>query len=193
MIALLGFAVTALVSANRLLQEASVLGGSIYATFTSDSKQASAATRPYQLEQAWALFQSSPLVGVGTGMGNVNFFDQYSNTYTPTDSAHNIIADIAIRWGIIGLILFTCVLAFAAIENGRLTNRSNFLIVVALATVLAKGLFEPALDKYRLVAMLAICVTAMCTSQTLVPDFAARSRDGLRLSVRGSRRVEFVQ
>lgn len=136
---------------------------SIVGTFTSEGKLASADTRPMQLNYAWNLFLQQPLYGHGLGQG-VQFFDIYAGKFVASDSAHNFIADVLIRGGIIGTILAFLLFASALSHSSQWTS-SRLVSVSVLAILLGKGLLEPAFDKYRLVIFVAIAVTTLVSAR----------------------------
>lgn len=136
----------------------------IAGAFEGEGKVASAGTRVYQLQQSWDLFLSSPVVGVGTGRGIVYFYDEFANRFVETSSAHNAVADVAIRWGVVGLVCVTAIFAVAFCSKRYVRSRLSFLPAAALISVLVKSLLEPAFDKYRLAYVIALCVVALYAS-----------------------------
>lgn len=131
-------------------------------TFTSEGKLASADTRPMELAYAWELFKEQPLSGHGLGQG-VQFFDVYAGKMVASDSAHNFIADVAIRGGILGALL-ALGLFVSAFIGPRPWPVSKVVWSSILITLLGKALLEPAFDKYRLAFLIALALSAIVLS-----------------------------
>ncbi|MGF9664319.1 O-antigen ligase family protein [Arthrobacter crystallopoietes] len=142
--------------------------------FTSEGKQASAATRPFQLNLAWEGFKEQPLVGHGLGKG-VYFYDIYNKELVTTGSAHNFIADIALRGGLVGIILAT-ILFIVAVGIRYQWTVPRLAFCAALMTLMAKAALEPAFDKFRLVFLIAFCVSAMVVSRTSIGSDTSTKR-----------------
>ncbi|WP_241989348.1 O-antigen ligase family protein [Cryobacterium serini] len=182
----LGAAVLALVGSSLLIIAGSTMPafqrliGAVTATFTSEGKVASADTRPYLIQQSWEIIQQSPLIGHGFGK-TVNFYDIYRMAFIETGSAHNFIADILIRGGLVGGLISLC-LVIAAFSATRPWGIDRLFWVVILMTLLGKAMLEPAFDKYRLVFLLALALTGVLISsrqknkkQSILPGRASES------------------
>jgi O-antigen ligase len=73
---------------------------------TSEKKGASVDERFEAYDLAWALFQKSPIFGIGTG----NFSAASKNTIS---YAHNLSLELLSEQGIIGFLIFLCLVGFA--------------------------------------------------------------------------------
>jgi hypothetical protein len=137
--------------------------GNITGTFTSEGKQASADTRPMQLNYAWDLFQDRPFEGHGLGQ-SVQFYDVYRGRFVATESAHNFLADLLVRGGVVGLAL-AAILFWSAVAGRKSWSPAKIVWVTVLAIVVGKGLVEPALDKYRLVFFVALALSCVVSER----------------------------
>jgi hypothetical protein len=134
--------------------------------FNSVGRVASAETRPYQLVEAWERFLEAPLFGGGLGNG-VTFYDVFNDVIVPTESAHNSVADILLRGGLLGGLL--ALMLFVVATRGHLKfEPDHFVLVLALISLFGKSLLEPAFDKYRLAFLIALIVTAMASNQSSI-------------------------
>lgn len=139
-------------------------------TFSGQGKAASADTRTQSFAYAMDLIGEKPWIGHGLGKG-VQFFDIFYGRMVATDSAHDFLADVLVRGGIVGLVLAT-LLFLAAVAGDRRWSVPRLVWGSILATLLTKGLLEPAFDKYRLVFLIALSLILAVASRTR-PDGAA--------------------
>jgi len=139
-------------------------------TFGGQGKAASADTRTQSFAYAVDLIGQNPWIGHGMGKG-VQFFDIFTGRMVATDSAHDFLADVLVRGGIVGLVL-AGFLFLSAVAGDRVWSVPRLVWGSILATVLAKGLLEPAFDKYRLVFLIALSLVLVVASRTR-PDGAA--------------------
>ncbi|MEM7271503.1 MAG: O-antigen ligase family protein [Actinomycetota bacterium] len=133
----------------------SVLTNRVDDAFGGEQEINSALERFELADQAISRIEERPVLGWGLGV-TVN---RTARGRTINTSAHNFILDITMRAGVVGLVMFTLVIA-SIIRRGliRWRDEPDNLVaglkvgaVIAIAVFLAKGLVEPAVDKYRLV------------------------------------------
>ena len=134
------------------------------AAFEGEGKAASAETRTQSFAYAMDLIREQPWIGHGLGQG-VQFFDVYSGHFVPTDSAHNFLADVVVRGGVVGLML-GALLFWSALAGEKQWSVTRLTWGAVLATVIAKGLLEPAFDKYRLTFLIAVSLVLVIASRT---------------------------
>jgi O-antigen ligase len=131
--------------------------------FTSRSKQLSSEDRVYQWRKARQIIAERPLFGWGLGHEYVTWDPGYY-TWRQTNLTHNIVGDLLMRTGVVGLVLFVIPVALGLLMalrgwRGLLDPRLAAIALGAAAAVgglLAKGLVESIFEKYRLSIVLAV-------------------------------------
>ncbi len=144
------------VGLNFVIAEGEQVVAPFEEAFTGAAEQRSAESRFGLADQAVDRIQERPILGWGTGVKVVRQAE-FSNREVNA-AAHNLILDIGMRVGITGLLVFT-IACVASVATGLALwrqARSDVVAAVAAAAtvsligVLAKGMVEPALDKFRL-------------------------------------------
>lgn len=139
------------------------LSSQLASTFSSEGKQESAQDRTSQWTLAWRNIEQHPLIGNGLGF-EYSYWESGPNTYVMTDLTHNIVLDLWMRTGVIGLALFLVALAMSVV-GGMMAWRGHadrVVGVLALALVavviglVAKGMVESIFEKYRLATTLGL-------------------------------------
>ncbi|MFK8023549.1 MAG: O-antigen ligase family protein [Ilumatobacter sp.] len=134
-------------------------------TFGGDANARSADSRVSLYNQALSKIQDDPIVGSGVGTKVVRV--AALNASKEVDAAaHNVLLDVALRIGLVGLGVYLIALWSTAATALRLWRAAVDDRVAAMAVgglmvvagTFAKGLVEPALDKFRLSLAMGIGV-----------------------------------
>lgn len=142
---------------------ANQLASGLSQSFTSVGKLASADTRLMEISYAASLFKERPLFGYGLGV-DVQFYDIFHGKTEIIESAHNFVADVLLRGGLVGAVLAMGLFA-SALAGPRPWIAAKLVWSVGLLSLLGKGLLEPAFDKYRLVFLVALTLTSVSMSR----------------------------
>lgn len=140
----------------------------------SPGKRLSAQDRLNQLVAVRPLLAEKPLLGWGLGKTYLYWEPGYQR-FILVDITHNILTDIVLRMGIIGLLFFLAAASLSLRDGLRTWRRHADPLVAALAFacaavvagLLAKGLVESIFEKYRIATLLGVTlgmVRAMATS-----------------------------
>jgi O-antigen ligase len=138
---------------------------SLTTPFTNRAKQLSGEDRVYQWRKARVLIAARPVFGYGLGFTYVTWDPGYY-TFRVNFLTHNIVGDLLLRTGVVGLILFLIPVALAlglCLRGWRELFDPRMAAITlgagaAVTGLLAKGLFESIFEKYRLALFLAILV-----------------------------------
>jgi O-antigen ligase len=133
--------------------------------FTGREKQLSGEDRVNQWRKARVLIAERPVFGYGLGYTYFSWDPGYFR-FRENFLTHNIVGDLLLRMGVVGLLLFLVPVLIAlglALRGWRtlLDPRLAAIVIGAAAAVtglLAKGLFESIFEKYRLSIMLFLLV-----------------------------------
>jgi len=133
--------------------------------FHNEAKAESAQDRLDLASEVEKLIPQHLLIGWGYGV-EFQFYEAGTRTVETIPYAHNIVLDLWLRLGLIGLVLFA--LAFGdSIKGGlRVWRRDLDRVVASLALVIvgllaglfATGLLEPLLDEYRFATLFGVCL-----------------------------------
>lgn len=121
--------------------------------------------RLHQWRAARGLIEERPLLGWGLGK-EYEYFDPGFGEFFTVDISHNIVIDLLLRTGIVGLLLFLAAVGTSAYRGLRawFGERDGLLAALALGTVaavagvLAKGLAESLFEKYRVALVLMLLI-----------------------------------
>ena len=131
--------------------------------FHSEGKAESAQDRLNLAAQAETLIPQHLLIGWGLGV-EFPYYETGSRTIVTTAYAHNIVLDLWLRVGLIGLALFLIAL-FASAAGGLRTWRRHpdpmtaalsLAVVAVSAGLIATAFLEPFLDEYRLATLFGV-------------------------------------
>jgi O-antigen ligase len=156
-------------------QQAVVLpfSSTIAQTFDSEAKIESAADRASKWDVALGIIRQHPIIGSGMGL-EFSFWDPGPNQFAVTDVTENILLDLWIRAGLIGVGLFLLALV-ASVFDGLAVWRQHpdrMVAVLALALVavvvgfFAKGMVESIFEKYRLATMFGLSLGLLRSAVT---------------------------
>ena len=138
---------------------------SIRANLDTRQKQLSAQDRLVQWKAARERIGEHPFIGSGLGT-TYQHFDLGAQTIVATDITHNIGLDLLMRTGLIGLSFFLAACLLTVRDGLRLWRNHHDRMIAALAVactagmlgLLAKGMVESILEKYRLAMLLGFLV-----------------------------------
>jgi hypothetical protein len=141
------------------------LGARLEDTFASEQKQQSADVRYELLQEGLRLTGERPLLGHGLGQP-VTILDEGADDLVAIGDFHDILLDLSVRTGLVGLGLFVLAVAMtlrSAMTRWRdLANDVRAALVLAagaaLGGLLVKGLFETVFQKFRLAVLLGLLV-----------------------------------
>lgn len=158
-----GAAIVALGAAAFILNSGeSVVTTRVDDAFGGQAEINSALARVDLAEQAISRIQERPIMGWGLGATVVR--TAITTGETADAAAHNVLLDVTMRAGLVGLILFLVALV-GIVRRGLMRWRDepdNMVAglqigaILAITGFLAKAMVEPALDKYRLTLMVSM-------------------------------------
>jgi O-antigen ligase len=156
------------------------LASNFQSLFHGGSKAESAQDRLNLAAEAETLIPQHLLIGWGLGV-ELQYFEAGTRTVQTIPYAHDIVLDLWLRVGLIGLVLF--VLAMAASFTGGLrtwrrhpdpiTAALALALVVVVAGLMVTALLEPLLDEYRFAVLLGISLGMMRAAVTSTDPKAA--------------------
>lgn len=159
---------------------------SVERTFTSTAKQQSAESRINQWRKAGELIEERPVTGWGLGKTYTHYDPGHREFFT-TNFTHNVIGDVLLRAGAIGVVLFGIAMLAASIDGWLAWRRHTDDLAAALALacvaiiagLLARGMVESLFEKFRLATLLGI--TLGIIGSVAVAPARARQRERRRL------------
>lgn len=144
-------------------------GGSLVEQLGGTGKAQSAQSRINQWHAAWALVQLQPVFGYGLGTVYVHFEEGFNQFWTQ-GITHNVLLDLALRLGLLGVVSFVAAVAGSVSEVVGAVRRvprevAALAVAAAAATggLLARGMVESILEKHRLAVLLGVLVGVMYT------------------------------
>jgi O-antigen ligase len=172
------------------------LASTFQGIFHGGSKAESAQDRLNLASEAETLIPKHLLIGYGLGM-EFQYYEAGSRSTITIAYAHNIIFDLWLRLGLIGLALFLAAFITGLAGGLRVWRRHTDPVIAALALALvavsaglfAMALVEPVLDEYRLATLLGVglgmlraTVTSMSSARGAVPSWAPLTARTLTLA-----------
>jgi O-antigen ligase len=165
-----GAALVLPVSARLVTEPATAvpLIGQLQQSFGSPAKRQSWQSRQYQWAVAPTLVAEHPWIGSGLGTTYWHF-EVAQDRLIETDVTHNLALDLLVRAGVFGVCLFLLAL-WCSLGNGLATIwRSpdeaaaalGIAFVSVVAGLLAKGMVESILEKYRIAVLLGLSLGAL--------------------------------
>ncbi len=129
------------------------------------------------------------LIGFGYGV-EFQFYEAGTRTVETIPYAHNLVLDLWLRLGLIGLVLFSLALGYSVKGGLRVWRRdldrvtaSLALVLVGLVTgLIATGLLEPLLDEYRFATLFGVCLGLLRACVTSMNERPRLPRGPLALS-----------
>jgi O-antigen ligase len=166
------------------------LSSTISETFGGVENAQSANERVAQFESAREIISQRPLFGWGLGQ-SISYYSIGTRSIRTIPISHNIVTDLLIRSGIIGLVFFLVPLGMTVAGGFRVYRRhpDDRIAAFALACtalilgLIAKGLVESIFEKYRLAVTMGLLLGMMHSAAL---SLAARERAERGALVRGS-------
>jgi O-antigen ligase len=163
-----------------------LFAGSVEKTFTSQAKQQSEESRVNQWRKAGQLIEERPVTGWGLGKTYTHYDPGHREFFT-TNFTHNVIGDLLLRTGAIGVVLFLIAMLLASLDGWLAWRRQTDDLAAALALaslaiiagLLARGMVESLFEKFRLASLLGI--TLGIIGSVAVQPVRARQREPQRL------------
>ncbi len=163
--------------------------------FHSKGKAESAQDRVNLASQAEALIPHHLLIGHGLGV-EFQYYEAGFRQVQTTAYVHDIVLDLWLRLGLVGLLLFTVAVTGSIVEGLRVWRRHPdartaalaLALVAVLAGLLMTGFLEPMLDEYRLATLFGISLgmlRACATSMDRAPRTPAGRRGAVGAGVPG--------
>jgi hypothetical protein len=147
-----------------------VIGAQVDDAFGGANEQRSAQSRVELYGDAVSEIADNPVIGSGVGTTVLRRIE--STQEERPAAAHNLVLDIMLRTGLVGLALLAVALAASTARGVSIwrSNIDNAVAAVAISCVIVmlgvvtKGMVEPALDKFRLSLLLGVSVGALLAS-----------------------------
>jgi O-antigen ligase len=149
-------------------------------TFEGPRNEQSAQQRVNQYRAATDVVRQRPVTGWGLGR-TITYYATGENVYKRSPIAHNIGADLLIRTGLVGLLLFAAPVATTvagALRTWRY-HPDNLVAAFALACgalvlgLIGKGMVESIFEKYRLAVALGLLLGMARSAATAEPSAVA--------------------
>lgn len=162
-VSLLGLGVFAMVALGFLATSSpGVIVAPVQDAFGGEAESRSAAARISLVDQAFEKIQDNPIIGSGVGTKVIRKA-ALSNKEVAA-AAHNVLLDVAMRIGLVGLVLLLIAVSATVASGLHIWRRARDNPTAAIAMsgvvlvlgVMTKGMVEPAFDKFRLSLTLGI-------------------------------------
>jgi O-antigen ligase len=141
---------------------ASVVSERLDAAFVGEGEAASAAARITIAQAALSEIAARPVFG--WGLGHRVMIRPHESTTTKTLAAHNVVLDVSLRAGLVGLVLLVAAASKTVLVGVRRWRFEPSPVAavclgatLGIVAVFAKAMLEPALEWYRLSSLLGIC------------------------------------
>jgi O-antigen ligase len=146
--------------------------GTVNAAFDTQAKALSAQDRLNQWATARRLIREHLVIGSGLGF-TYQHYDPGYKVFVTTDLTHNIVFDLLMRVGAIGLALFAIAFATTFVDGIKtwLKHLDALVAAVALAStcaltgLIAKGMVESIFEKYRLAMLLGFLIGVVASTR----------------------------
>jgi O-antigen ligase len=131
--------------------------------FASQGKIESAQDRVTLASVAESMIHQHPVIGWGLGV-EFQYYEAGSRSVKTIAYAHNIVLDIWLRLGIIGVLLFAAALVTSIVgglkvwrrQADRITATMALALVAVVTGLIVTAFFEPLIDEYRLATILGV-------------------------------------
>jgi O-antigen ligase len=149
------------------------LASNFHNLFYSQAKAESAQDRLNLAAEVEALIPQHPIIGWGLGV-EFPFYETGTRTVQTTPYAHDIVLDLWLRLGLIGLALYVVALGASLVGGLKVWRRHPepataalaLAIVAVLAGLTATAFLEPFLDEYRLATLFGVSLGILRASVT---------------------------
>ncbi len=167
------------------------LSSQFEALFHSQGKVESAQDRLNLAAEAEKLIPQHFFIGWGLGV-EFQYYETGSRSVVTIAYAHNVVLDLWLRLGLVGVVIFVLAMAFSLIDGVNAWRRHPDPLVAALALgivavlagLLATAFLEPFIDEYRLATLFGVSLgmlRAAVTSMAHISRHPAGSQ-AMRLS-----------
>jgi O-antigen ligase len=141
--------------------------------FHGEAKVESAQDRLNLAAEAESLIPQHLVIGWGLGV-ELQYYETGSRSVETIAYAHNIVLDLWLRLGLIGLLLFVIALGASVADGLKVWRRHSDPMIAALALALvavlaglvATALIEPLLDEYRLATLFGVSIGMLRATAT---------------------------
>jgi O-antigen ligase len=141
------------------------LASTFQGLFHSEAKVESAQDRLNLAASVESMIPQHLVIGWGLGV-EFQYYETGTRTELTIPYAHNIVLDLWLRLGLIGLVLFVVALAASLIGGLQVWRRHPepmtaalaLALVAVLAGLMATALLEPLLDEYRFATLLGVSI-----------------------------------
>ena len=152
------------------------LASNFESLFHGEAKAESAQDRLNLAAQAESLIPQHLIIGWGLGI-ELQYYEAGTRSIETVAYAHNIVLDLWLRLGIIGVIIFLCAMAESLIDGLRVWRRHPepmtaalaLALVAVLAGLLATSFLEPLLDEYRFATLFGVSLGMLRATVTSLP------------------------
>jgi O-antigen ligase len=149
--------------------------------FNSQGKVESAQDRLNLASAAEQIIPQHLFIGFGLGM-EFDYYEAGVRRVIPIAYAHNIVLDLWLRLGLIGLIMFVMAMGYSLVDGVNAWRRHTDPIVAALALgivavlcgLLATAFLEPFLDEYRFATLFGVTLGMLRASVTSMNYMSGR-------------------
>ncbi len=181
-IALSGAFVVGVLAVGFLVTDApGVIIAPVEDTFTGIGNQQSADARLSLADEAFAQIRLNPILGSGVGATVTS--ESPSAQEQTTAAAHNLVLDLWMRIGLVGLMAFVLAVAVTiwvgvGVWRRAVSNEAAAFAVggvIVICGIITKAMVEPAFDKYRL--SLSVGLAVGCVIASWRTDDEERSSD----------------
>jgi len=157
------------------------LASTFQGIFHSEAKVESAQDRLNLASSVEAVIPQHLFIGSGLGV-QFQYFETGTQMWTTIAYAHNIVLDLWVRLGLIGLVLFVLALV-ASIVGGMqvwrrhpepMTAAFALALVAVLAGLMATALLEPLIDEYRFATLLGVSIGMLRAAVTSMGEWRGR-------------------
>jgi len=173
---LVGLGVFAVVLPPALTGQPSIIVSSLDRAFTGEGQTASVGARERLWSETRDLIEEHPVFGWGLGQRS-----QLTRPFPlePLEvSSHNILLDVWIRAGIVGLFLFLLALGASVVDATRAWRRNPDPVVgafamgcgIALVALASKGLVESIFENFRIALLFGMLLGGIASARASTPE-----------------------
>jgi O-antigen ligase len=149
---------------------------------SSNYRQGSIQSRYNEWAAAGQLISESPVIGQGLGKTFVHY-DVGVRQFVTFDETNNIVLDLLLRTGAVGLALFLAAIVSTAVEGLRVWHSAEDVVAAVCAMTLAvlagligKGMVESVLNEFHLTPLLGLLAGLVTSAATYARTAQAQPR-----------------
>jgi len=190
---LIGLGVFAVVLPPALTGEPSILVTSLDRAFTGEGQTASVGARERLWSETRDLIEEHPVFG--WGLGQRSLLTRPFPLEPLEVSSHNILLDVWIRAGIVGLILFLVAMGATVFDATRAWRTNPDPVVgafavgcgIALVALASKGLVESIFENFRLALLFGMLLGGIASARASTPEHSDERAARRELDPAGAR------